>query len=521
MRQCIKGFYFAGLVFWSLTGHAEVSSGPPTIEFVKDVFTVNENARTAIVIIKRSGNTNSAVSVDFATSDGTATAGIDYVAYKGSVTIPAGKTEAKVQIQIKDDLQAEADETVKLALGNPSGGAVLGAQSAAELLIINNHSGKAAWLTFGLDRIELFQQPVFGIPLWQYVASLIYIFLAFYVSKFLDHVIRVRLKKWAEKTATQFDDILLELLRGPLKIIAFVILLHLGLRVFPWPEWAEHSLSKGLLVVVAVSITFVVLKLVDVLLGYWKQHAASPEDEQFHKQLLPIIRNSLKAFVVIVALLVTLQNLGLNITSLITSLGIGGLALALAAQDTLANFFGAIAVLLDKPFRIGDRIQLDHVDGTVEAIGLRSTRVRNQDGHLVSIPNKALGNATITNVSLRPNIRTLINIGITYDTPPEKIERAVAILNDVYRHHPMTHDVWISFNKFADFSLNIFVVHWWKSIDFKGYLEGMHELNLKIKERFDQEGIQFAFPTQTVYTKQDSDRKLSGPPLPPQATGTG
>jgi MscS family membrane protein len=120
----------------------------------------------------------------------------------------------------------------------------------------------------------------------------------------------------------------------------------------------------------------------------------------------------------------------------------------------------------------------------------------------VSIPNKAVGNATITNIALRPNIRTLMNIGITYDTPTEKVKRALQILEEIYRSHPMTLDVWISFNKFADSALNIHVVHWWKSTDHKVYLAGMQEFNLRIKGRFDQEGIDFAFPTQTLYVKQ-------------------
>jgi MscS family membrane protein len=203
-----------------------------------------------------------------------------------------------------------------------------------------------------------------------------------------------------------------------------------------------------------------------------------------------------------VAFLVTSQNLGLNITGLVASLSIGGLALGLAAQDTLANLFGAVSVLVDKPFRIGDRIQLDNVDGVVEQIGFRSTRVRNQDGYLVTIPNKAVGNATITNIALRANIRTLMNIGITYDTPTEKLKRALQILEEIYRSHPMTMDVWISFNKFGDSALNIQVIHWWKSTDQKVYLAGMQQLNLRIKERFDQEGIDFAFPTQTLHVKQ-------------------
>jgi MscS family membrane protein len=214
--------------------------------------------------------------------------------------------------------------------------------------------------------------------------------------------------------------------------------------------------------------------------------------------------------VVVVSVMLTSQNLGLNITSLIASLSIGGLALGLAAQDTVANLFGAVAVFADKPFRIGDRIKLAEVDGVVETIGLRSTRVRNLDGHLITVPNKTMGNATITNITLRPNIKTVMNISITYDTPTPKVKQALQILSDVYKGHAMTHDVWISFNQFADSSLNILVIHWWNATVYKDYLAGMQEMNLDIKQKFDEAGISFAFPTRTLYLKQDSEFRMLG-----------
>lgn len=367
------------------------------------------------------------------------------------------------------------------------------------------------WLTFGLDRVApLRYAPFADIPLWQYLSSLIYIFLAFYVSRMLDAFISSRVKKWAEKTTTKLDDMLVELLRGPVRIVSFVILLHVGMQVYAWPAVLEDFFSKALKIIVAVSITYVLLKAVDALVRVWKERTTTPDNEQFSRQLLPLISKTLKVFVVIVAALVTSQNLGLNVTGLIASLSIGGLAIGLAAQDTLANLFGAVAVLIDKPFKVGDRIKLDNVDGTVEAIGFRSTRVRNLDGHLVTVPNKAMGNATITNITARPNIKSVMNIGITYDTPPDKVQRAVAILEEIYRAHPMTHDVWISFDKFNDFSLNLLVIYWWKSTVYKEFLAGMQDLNLEIKQRFSAEGIEFAFPTQTVYLKHDSGEPVKG-----------
>src|SRR4030095_1978759 len=224
---------------------------------------------------------------------------------------------------------------------------------------------------------------------------------------------------------------------------------------------------------------------VDVLSKDWMDRLFRGQDKSFRDQLLPIIRQSLRLFIIVIAVLLTSQNLGLQVTALIGSLGVVGLALSLASKDTVENFFGAVAVFVDKPFKVGDQIKLEGVEGTVECIGLRSTRVRNPDGHLITVPNKTMGNATITNITLRPNIKTVVNIGITYDTPASKVKQALQILEQTYKCHPMTLDAWISFNQFADSSLNIQVIHWWKSTDMKEYLAGMQQMNLSIKQQFD------------------------------------
>jgi MscS family membrane protein len=270
-------------------------------------------------------------------------------------------------------------------------------------------------------------------------------------------------------------------------------------------------ISKAFTVLVACVLTYMALKFVDLLLRYWRQRATAETDRSFDEQLLPIVRKSLKAFVIVVAILVTCQNLQIDITAAIASLSIGGLAIGLAAQDTLANLFGAVALFVDKPFRVGDQVRIDSVEGTVEGIGMRSTRVRSLDGFLVTMPNKAVGNATVINISQRPSIRTEMNIGITYDTPPAKVDLALAIIKDVLGRHPMTKDFIISFNKFADSSLNILVLHWWNSKDFRAYITGFQDINLALKKRFDEEGINFAFPSQTLYVKQDPDRVLPEP----------
>ena len=377
--------------------------------------------------------------------------------------------------------------------------------SAPINLRINN-----AALTFGLDKVELLSVPVMEIPLWQYCASLIYIFLAFYVAKIIDYTFRFWLKKWAEKTETKFDDLLLELIRGPIKIIAFVIFLFIGLDLYDWPPLLEGILDKGFRIIFAFSITYTALKAVDMMMNYWKERSAGTEDVHLDAHLFPIVSKTVKVFIITVAILVMWQNLSEKpITAILASLSIGGLAIGLAAQDTLANFFGAVVVFVDKPFRIGDTIKLSEVEGVVESIGLRSTRVRNPLGHLITVPNKTMGNANITNITRRPHIKSEINLGLTYDTSAEKLRRALQILDEVYRKNPKTKDVQIAFNKFSDSALNIQITHWWNSTEAKEQLFGMQELNLEVKRRFDEEKIGFAFPSQTVYLKQDSEWRIS------------
>ena len=366
-------------------------------------------------------------------------------------------------------------------------------------------------LSFGLDRIEELRRPLVGIPLWQYLATAIYIVLAFVAARLVNYLVTVQVRKLFVRAKWEFGETVINLLHGPVRMLVLVVLLQMGLRLFQWPAWLEAWLAKALYVLLACSLTYMAVKLVDVAAGYWRARPAIKEDKTFQNLLIPLFSKTVKAFILIMAVLVTLDNLNFNIRTLLAGVSISGLALGLAAQDTVGNLFGAAAVFVDKPFRIGDRIQSNGIDGVVEEMGLRSTRVRNLDGHLITVPNKTMGNATITNISRRPNIKTTMNIGITYDTPAERVQEALKILNELYRGHEKTHDVIIGFNTFADSSLNILVVHWWNGLDFKEYLAGMQDINLQIKQRFDASRISFAFPSRTVYLRQDNDWRVEVP----------
>lgn len=346
-------------------------------------------------------------------------------------------------------------------------------------------------VTFDLDRFAPLRENTFlGEPLWKYLASLIYLLLAFYGAKLIHFLTQLWLKKVTTKAS--FHELLLKLLHGPVQVVVFVVLLNIGLSIFDWSPRMRLYLSKGLVLVVAATLTYLAIKVLDLLLNVWKSRHAREADRKFNDQLFSMIRISLNSFVIMIAVLVTAQNMDINITAAIASLSIGGLAVGLAAQDTLANLFGAVAVFVDKPFRVGDQIKLDGVEGTVETVGLRSTRVRDSDGHLLAVPNKTMGSATITNITQRPNIKTVMNFALSHTLPNEKVKRALAILEEIYRRNPRTLDAWISFNQFAGANLNVQVVHWWKGTDYQQYLAGLQEMNLAVKERFEAEGITFA-----------------------------
>jgi MscS family membrane protein len=363
--------------------------------------------------------------------------------------------------------------------------------------------------TFWLDRVGLLQQAVGGYPLWQYFASLVWVILAFVVAQVVDWVMTHQLRRVAARTKTELDDRLIGILHKPVKLAIFLVMLNAGIGMFQWPDWVEKALAVLFVLAVAGTIIYLAIRLLDLLLEFVQQRFYA-DDAQLAKLMLPVLGKSLKVFVIIIGVLTTAQHLGMPITSVLAGLGVGGIAVALAAQNTLANVFGSITILTDRPFRVGDRIQIDKYDGMVETIGLRSTRIRTLEGHLVVIPNKTMADSAINNVSLRPNIRQLMTISLVYGTTPAKMQQAVAILRDIFQKHPLTHDALVYWKDYGPHSLDIFVVYWCKTKDFKVFLQAMEEINLEIKRQFDAAGLDFAFPTQTVHLQQATPAPAPG-----------
>jgi len=260
-----------------------------------------------------------------------------------------------------------------------------------------------------------------------------------------------------------------------------------------------------------VALFWFLLLLIGVLDIYLKKWAAATEST-IDDMLVPIVGKTIRLFIVVIGGIIVVQNLtGLKIGPLLASLGIGGLAVALAAKDSIANFFGTLTILFDKPFQVGQRITIDQYDGIVENVGFRSTRIRTLAGHLVTIPNEKLVNSSLENIGERPYIRWLTNIGITYDTPPEKVEKAVQILEKTLENHEGMKEDFpprVFFNGFNDWSLNILVIAWYHPPDYWTFQAWLQKTCLEIMRGFEAEDIDFAFPSRTLYMANDEKRQL-------------
>ena len=242
---------------------------------------------------------------------------------------------------------------------------------------------------------------------------------------------------------------------------------------------------------------------------------------QVDSQLITPIRKTLRILVVIIAVLFIVGAVfKYDVRAWLAGLGIAGLAVSLAAQDSLKNLFGSITILIDRPFRVGERIIYGGYDGVIEEIGFRSTTVRTGSGNLVSIPNSVIVSSSVENVGRRPFIKRTINVTITYDTPKIKIEEGVEILKNILEEEGIREPIHPSIGEneypprvyFSDLDaqyLNIIVIYWFSPPAYWDYMEHGQRVNFRIFEEYDRAGIDFAFPTQTLYLVGDEKRRLA------------
>lgn len=353
----------------------------------------------------------------------------------------------------------------------------------------------------------------FGLYLWQHIGILLIIIISFLLHKFFTFLFNRLLYRGAHKLG--YDKIVRPYLlpvAKPLSLFVVFVFIAVFYPMLQLPAQVSFYLSFVFKVLWPLFGILVFYKLVDVF-GLYLESLAGKNETSLDNHVVPLIRKVLRVFVVIVGGLFILQNLDVNITALLAGLSIGGLALALAAQDTLKNLFGSFMIFIDKPFSVGHWITSGDIDGTVEEVGFRSTRVRSFRNSLYYVPNGKLADATIDNHGLRQYRRFFMHIAVTYDTPPDLIEVFVQGLRKIVEKHPKTRKDFyiIEFNEMGDFSLKIMFYIFFAVPTWPEELRARHEILIEVVRLAEKLGVRFAFPTSTLHMETFPDKNSLTP----------
>jgi MscS family membrane protein len=373
-----------------------------------------------------------------------------------------------------------------------------------------------------LDRIigglpAWFHGDVLGIEVWQILGILLVLLLAFALQKIAVFLISTYIRRATGRFAPKWVD------RAVLQIarpIGGLVMAGVFYTAGPWLQMSvrvSRVIGFATSLLAALSIVWLAYRLIDVLTG-WLEVKAEASDSKLDDQLVPLLRKTLKVFTAVIGAIFVLQNFDVDVGSLLAGLGLGGLAFALAARDTIANFFGSLVVFIDKPFQIGDAVVIGGIEGLVEEVGFRTTRVRTFYQSLVTVPNAKLTGTEIDNYGARPYRRYSTNLTLRYDTPPEKIAAfCEGVRGIIQRLDGMRKDyALVEFNEFHESGLNVMLYCFMEAPDWVAELTTRTALNLDILRLANELGVAFALPTRTLHVESQA---VAREPAPRPALG--
>tara|TARA_Y100000385_G_scaffold67849_1_gene67713 strand:- start:1153 stop:2205 length:1053 start_codon:yes stop_codon:yes gene_type:complete len=349
--------------------------------------------------------------------------------------------------------------------------------------------------------MEFLDQEFYGNSLCNWLIALGILIGSFILVKVIYWIFSNVFKKITSKTKTNIDDVLLDKLEKPLTYLVLIGGYWVAIHFLKFNDTISSVLENVAYLALVLDITTIFSRIFDALISEVIMPLSEKSESSFDNQLIPVVQKGVRSIIWVLGIIIGLDNIGFDITAMIAGLGIGGLALALAAQDSVKNIFAGIMIFLDKPFRLNDRIQINGHDGSVEEVGLRSTRIRTLEGRIVTIPNCTFTDNSVINVTSQPALKVKLNLGLTYDTNEEQMQNAINILEEIVKDQPQIKDDFAAgFNGFGDFSLNILFIYYVKP---EGHwLDTQTLVNKEILRRFNKEGLEFAFPTQTIYKKE-------------------
>jgi len=324
-------------------------------------------------------------------------------------------------------------------------------------------------------------------------------FVAWVVLKIFKAIIVSRLKKLSKKTKTDIDDMVINAIAAIHWPFYFLVSIYFALKFVV----VHGMVQKMTYVLFLAAIVYYALKFAERIINYGTEVIIKrKEDAEENVSVIRLLNTLAKVILWIGAIVLILSNLGYDVTSLVAGLGIGGIAIALALQNILGDLFSSLTIYFDKPFKVGDMIALGDQIGTVTKVGLKTTRIQVPQGEELVVANSELTKSQLRNFGVMKRRRALFNIGVTYDTPVVKMKKIPDIIKKIIEKEKDTETDRVHFKNFGDFSLGFEIVYYYNSGEYSDYLDAQQRINLAIMEQFEKEGIEMAFPTQTIHVEK-------------------
>ncbi|MEM7466747.1 MAG: mechanosensitive ion channel family protein [Pseudomonadota bacterium] len=358
------------------------------------------------------------------------------------------------------------------------------------------------------------KQKTFAMEHWQWIGILVTILIGFIVDKLVALLLRFGVRSWKARVGSGAYQAVDGNILRPLGLMAMAIVWWMGLNVMGLPPQVLVVLLISVKFLTCLSAVWSAYRLVDLLRAFLMDKALGTQSK-LDDALVPLLTKTVKVFVTVMGVIFIAENLDVDVTSLLAGLGLGGLAFALAAKDVAGNLFGSVTVLLDQTFHVGDWVVIGDVEGTVEKIGFRSTRIRTFYNSIVSVPNSGLITTSVDNMGKREFRRLSCKLSIAYDTPPDRIEAFCEGVREIVRLHPyMRKDNFhVYLNELGAASLDILVYVFWKTPNWATELRERHRFLLDCLRLAKRLGVEYAFPTQTLHMIESAGGQ------PPAETG--
>lgn len=341
-----------------------------------------------------------------------------------------------------------------------------------------------------------------GLRTWQYAAIFIWLLIGLVLRKLFEYLFDNYARRLVDRTVTRWDNMLIEETEKPISFLFMIGFFWATFSNLMLSVNTNYYLSTILEIAFLAGFVWLFYNLTNVLARYLEE-LTTKTDSKLDDQLVPLIRKTMKIFVVVIGIIFIMQNNGINVTSLLAGLGLGGLAIALAAKDTLANFFGSLTIFTDQPFQVGDLIKTSSAEGVVEEVGFRSTRLRTLYDSVTSVPNSILANTEIDNLGKRRRRRLNTTLNLTYDTSPRQMEAFVEGIKSIIKASDYINqqNYEVHFNGYGAHSLDVLVYLFFEVNDWSKQLQLQHNFLLEVMRLADELGVAFAFPTQTLHVE--------------------